>query len=569
MIAALVGPLLLSACFSGAPQRSGDDSAGIPGGTPGGTPGGMPGGTSTMPGSTGGTSTLPSTRGSTSTLPGRSGSPGATTTTASRSEGDRTSRSSQGARTGSKTGADGRKGTRGGDDSADDIRVATAGRPGTGTSHTDTSATEIGPDGSGPAGTDVSSAEALEAANAAVDAAADAVGKAETAIGRAREAVMAEAQGSGSGGSFDPWLNSEQGESGSPSADDGDGSDGGSADDAAAGKQAEQASKGRQQAAEESFDPFADYSDSASAQPSEQQLSEGSLQIADDALVTANSALNRARRSLIEAAVAGSADADAEAMQLAASRAALEAAAEAVVASAIAVLAAAASMEPVGEPVTDPEQIQQAMEEFAEGLAMVVGALHREMTTAAEALEATADLLTAAGSLMAMVGQAELEPREDSEGDMSAGERIASLDEQLDESLAVFDDRMTTAGSGTHPTGRRNGRSGDTPATGDTADPRSRSATADWASGDAPMDRPDVDWAPTDIPAKTRKPRDDAGDVEDIVITDSVAQDDDIVARQLREAAAAETDPELREKLWEEYYAYKESLERDEAETTQ
>jgi hypothetical protein len=33
--------------------------------------------------------------------------------------------------------------------------------------------------------------------------------------------------------------------------------------------------------------------------------------------------------------------------------------------------------------------------------------------------------------------------------------------------------------------------------------------------------------------------------------------DDDIVARQLREAATKEEDPELREKLWEEYRTYK------------
>ena len=33
--------------------------------------------------------------------------------------------------------------------------------------------------------------------------------------------------------------------------------------------------------------------------------------------------------------------------------------------------------------------------------------------------------------------------------------------------------------------------------------------------------------------------------------------DDDIVARQLREAAEAETDPEVKEKLWEEYRKYK------------
>ncbi len=36
--------------------------------------------------------------------------------------------------------------------------------------------------------------------------------------------------------------------------------------------------------------------------------------------------------------------------------------------------------------------------------------------------------------------------------------------------------------------------------------------------------------------------------------------DDDIVARQLREAAMAEDDPELRERLWQEYRDYKASL---------
>lgn len=36
--------------------------------------------------------------------------------------------------------------------------------------------------------------------------------------------------------------------------------------------------------------------------------------------------------------------------------------------------------------------------------------------------------------------------------------------------------------------------------------------------------------------------------------------DDDIVARQLREAAMAEEDPELRERLWQEYRDYKASL---------
>ena len=38
---------------------------------------------------------------------------------------------------------------------------------------------------------------------------------------------------------------------------------------------------------------------------------------------------------------------------------------------------------------------------------------------------------------------------------------------------------------------------------------------------------------------------------------EAMAADDDIVARQLREAAESETDPILQEKLWREYEAYK------------
>lgn len=36
--------------------------------------------------------------------------------------------------------------------------------------------------------------------------------------------------------------------------------------------------------------------------------------------------------------------------------------------------------------------------------------------------------------------------------------------------------------------------------------------------------------------------------------------DDDVVARQIREAATQEKDPDLREKLWEEYRKYKQSI---------
>lgn len=45
-----------------------------------------------------------------------------------------------------------------------------------------------------------------------------------------------------------------------------------------------------------------------------------------------------------------------------------------------------------------------------------------------------------------------------------------------------------------------------------------------------------------------------AGDIPDDIPD---AKDDDIIARQLREAAMNETDPELKEKLWDEYRRYK------------
>ena len=49
-------------------------------------------------------------------------------------------------------------------------------------------------------------------------------------------------------------------------------------------------------------------------------------------------------------------------------------------------------------------------------------------------------------------------------------------------------------------------------------------------------------------------------DAEDYNTPDYDENTDDIVARQIREAAMSEKDPELRKKLWTEYEKYKESL---------
>jgi hypothetical protein len=68
---------------------------------------------------------------------------------------------------------------------------------------------------------------------------------------------------------------------------------------------------------------------------------------------------------------------------------------------------------------------------------------------------------------------------------------------------------------------------------------------------------PDID---VDIPDAPAPPPVAAADTEKTQLPEDVAdaKDDDVVARQLREAAMAEPDPVLREKLWDEYRRYKE-----------
>ena len=53
------------------------------------------------------------------------------------------------------------------------------------------------------------------------------------------------------------------------------------------------------------------------------------------------------------------------------------------------------------------------------------------------------------------------------------------------------------------------------------------------------------------------KPHTDPSKTGTTADSDETDYDDDIVARQLREAAEKETDPELKKKLWQEYEAYK------------
>ncbi len=154
---------------------------------------------------------------------------------------------------------------------------------------------------------------------------------------------------------------------------------------------------------------------------------------------------------------------------------------------------------------------------------------------------------------------------------MTSEERRAQIDRQLDDSFGIFDERIrseqetiasqrgggggggeaaeipesdTGAGSdsGAGAEGKdaregngqgQGGEARDGQVAGQSGDQQGGGGYGGGARGGA---------GPTTVPA----------DIPD-------GSDDDIVARQLREAAMKETDPELREKLWEEYRNYKKS----------
>jgi len=157
---------------------------------------------------------------------------------------------------------------------------------------------------------------------------------------------------------------------------------------------------------------------------------------------------------------------------------------------------------------------------------------------------------------------------------MTADDRRAQIDRRFDETFAVFDARMrkeqetvsqeraARGGSGSSATsggeasgdgseaagGRGNegeGEAGDGPLAGEGA-PGARGEPAggesDGEGGGGVGGGAKGGSGPNTVPA----------DIPD-------GRDDDIVARQLREAALKETDPELRERLWEEYRQYKKS----------
>lgn len=135
-------------------------------------------------------------------------------------------------------------------------------------------------------------------------------------------------------------------------------------------------------------------------------------------------------------------------------------------------------------------------------------------------------------------------------------ERAEQLGKELDESVGDFDEvlmeeqrEIETVGRNTEGYGTGSGgRSGGTISLGEQAAGAMGGGGADGGGGggggSAARSDPLEGMSEGEIEKRTP---------DDI----SVIMDDDIVAKQLREAALAEEDPELRERLWDEYRKYK------------
>ena len=151
------------------------------------------------------------------------------------------------------------------------------------------------------------------------------------------------------------------------------------------------------------------------------------------------------------------------------------------------------------------------------------------------------------------------------DGDSAGGESIEDLDEALDASLDNFDDSVLAGGSsGTgdidilSPTGSSGGGvDSDEPLFEEGGEGASDSSAAieQRAAEGAPPGADGADGAAGAAGANQASASQTPEDGEIIPLPDDIddGQGDDIVLRQIRDAATKERDPVLREKLWDEY----------------
>jgi len=135
---------------------------------------------------------------------------------------------------------------------------------------------------------------------------------------------------------------------------------------------------------------------------------------------------------------------------------------------------------------------------------------------------------------------------------------LGTLDDELNESLILFDDQIETARAIII-------NSSAPPISESTKNrlPGSKGQGLVLVTGDGPPDEsPQTDGSAQPSVVTSTVPGNKDEQTVASATPDDIpsAQGDDIVAQQLREAAIDETDPELKAKLWEEYKRYKEGL---------
>jgi hypothetical protein len=143
-------------------------------------------------------------------------------------------------------------------------------------------------------------------------------------------------------------------------------------------------------------------------------------------------------------------------------------------------------------------------------------------------------------------------------------ERRAQVDGQLDASLGKFDEHLRreqqqvagerdqrtaggAQGGGGSPSGPGDGSGDSRDSSGDLKSEGVQGANRAGASGSGEAGAATAGAMPQGGGGSAGTKAIPSGD------------DDDIIARRLRKAAEAETDPELKEKLWQEYRDYKEN----------
>ena len=153
----------------------------------------------------------------------------------------------------------------------------------------------------------------------------------------------------------------------------------------------------------------------------------------------------------------------------------------------------------------------------------------------------------------------------DTDNESTDSEKTAAMVGQFNESLGEFDEKLLreqdrvkaarprTASSGSGGGGASgesgdgsDGESGQTAAAGGGAQ-EGRQPDQQGADGEAGSEQPVAGARGRSSGGNQSSAPDDIPD----------GSDDDVIARQLREAAEKETDPELKKKLWEEYRRYK------------